>query len=63
MTSNFYSYQQKNLWNEVIQAISISKQMSVGYVSAVKDHKSDSNEMLTAFKKSSNTFIIIVYDD
>jgi len=63
MGSHFYPSLQNNLWDEFQQAISISKQLSDVYHSSVESHKPDSKEMLMAFKKSSNKFIIIVYYD
>ncbi|XP_060859515.1 pre-mRNA-splicing factor CWC22 homolog [Metopolophium dirhodum] len=74
MGSHFYPLQQNNLWDELKQSISISKQLSDVYLSSVKDHKPDSTEMLMAFKKSNekthvaletflNSFIAQKYDD
>jgi len=58
--SNFYPYQQNDLWQELIHAISISKQLAFVYASSIKDLKPNSNEQLNAFKKSSNLFIVIL---
>ncbi|XP_008181336.1 serine/arginine repetitive matrix protein 1-like isoform X2 [Acyrthosiphon pisum] len=74
MGSHIYPFQQNNLWEQLKQAILISKKQSDVYLSSVKDHKPASNEMIMAVKKSNekthvaletflNSFIAQKYDD